>query len=77
MDASYLNFQNAQLGYTLPERVTRKLMVNRLRMYIACDNIVYWSRRQGFDPRFSFSGTTNSAVNSPVRTISGGINLTF
>ena len=76
-DASYLNFQNAQLGYTLPERVVRKMYISRLRVYIACDNIVYWSRRQGFDPRFSFSGNTNSAVNSPVRTISGGINLTF
>ena len=76
-DASYLNFQNAQLGYTLPERITQKMHINRLRVYVACDNIVYWSCRQGFDPRFSFSGTTNSAVNSPVRTISGGINLTF
>ena len=76
-DASYLNFQNAQLGYTLPERTVRKLFINRLRIYVACDNIIYWSRRQGFDPRFSFAGTTNSAVNSPVRTISGGLNITF
>ena len=76
-NASYLNFQNAQLGYTLPERLTKKMHINRLRFYVACDNIIYWSCRQGFDPRFSFSGTTNSAVNSPVRTVSGGINLTF
>ena len=76
-DASYLNFQNAQLGYTLPERMTKKMFISRLRVYVACDNIVYWSRRQGFDPRFSFSGTTNSAVNSPVRTLSGGLNITF
>ena len=76
-DASYLNFQNAQLGYTLPERLTKKMFISRLRVYVACDNIVYWSRRQGFDPRFSFSGTTNNAVNSPVRTISGGLNITF
>ena len=76
-DASYLNFQNAQLGYTLPERITKKLYISRLRVYVACDNIIYWSRRQGFDPRFSFAGTTNSAVNSPVRTVSGGLNITF
>ena len=76
-NASYLNFQNAQLGYTLPEKVTQRMHINRLRVYVACDNIIYWSCRQGFDPRFSFSGTTNSAVNSPVRTVSGGINLTF
>lgn len=77
VDASYLNFQNAQIGYTIPEHLTRKFHVSRLRVYVTCDNIVYWSRRAGFDPRFSFSGTTNSAVNSPVRTLSGGINITF
>ena len=77
VDASYLNFQNAQFGYTFPERMTRKLHVSRLRLYLACDNIIYWSRRQGLDPRQSITGATNSAMNSPVRTISGGINITF
>ena len=51
--------------------------VSRLRLYLACDNIIYWSRRQGLDPRQSITGATNSAMNSPVRTISGGINITF
>ncbi len=76
-DASYLNFQNAQIGYTFPERITRKLFVNRLRLYVACDNIIYWSCRQGLDPRQSFTGATSNAMNSPVRTVSGGINITF
>ena len=76
-NASYLNFQNAQFGYTLPEHVTRKMHINRIRVYVACDNIVYWSARHGFDPRQSLSGATSSTMNSPVRTISGGINLTF
>ena len=75
--ASYLNFQNAQIGYTFPERLTQKIKVSRLRLYISCDNIVYWSYRKGLDPRYSFSGSTNNAVNSPVRTLSGGINITF
>ena len=76
-DASYLNFQNAQIGYTFPERLTRKMRISRLRLYITCDNIIYWSRRQGLDPRYSFDGSTSYAVNSPVRTLSGGINITF
>ena len=75
--ASYLNFQNAQIGYTLPSRITQKFKVNKLRVYASCDNIVYWSYRKGLDPRYSFSGSTNTAVNSPVRTLSGGINITF
>ena len=77
IDASYLNFQNAQIGYTLPERITGKFFVSRLRVYLACDNIVYWSRRRGLDPRYSFDGSTSNLVNSPVRTLSGGINITF
>ena len=75
--ASYLNFQNAQVGYTLPSSVTSRIKVDRIRVYVACDNIWYCSYRQGLDPRSSFSGGTNYASNSPVRTISGGINITF
>lgn len=75
--SSYLNFQNAQLGYTLPSRVTDKIRVAGVRLYLTCDNICYISARKGFDPRFSMSGTSNFAVNSPVRTFSGGLSLTF
>ena len=77
VNASYLNFQNAQVGYTIPERVTSRMHINKLRMYVACDNIYYWSCRRGLDPRQSFSGATSNALNSPVRTISGGLNITF
>jgi hypothetical protein len=77
VDASYLNFQNAQLGYTVPAKLTKKCHVDRLRVYVACDNIYYWSYRKGLDPRQSLTGATSNAMNSPVRTISGGINITF
>ena len=75
--ASYLNFQNAQIGYTVPAHLIEKMNVGKLRIYVSCDNIWYVSARKGFDPRFNFSGTSNYAVNSPVRTISGGVNLVF
>ena len=76
-DGSYLNFQSAQIGYTFPQKMVDKLKLSRLRLYILCDNIFYISARRGLDPRYSFNGTTNYAVNSPVRTLSGGINITF
>ena len=76
-DASFLNFQSAQVGYTLPKKLTEKIMISRMRVYVLCDNIFYWSRREGLDPRYSFTGTTNYAVNSPVRTLSGGVSITF
>ena len=76
-DASYLNLQSAQIGYTFPKKVSDKLKLSRFRLYLLCDNIFYFSARRGLDPRYSFNGTTNYSVNSPVRTLSGGINITF
>ena len=76
-DASYLNFQNAQIGYTLPARIAQKARVSRIRFYAACDNIVYWSARRGLDPRQSHDGSTSNVMNSPVRTTSVGFNITF
>lgn len=77
VDASYLNIQNLQFGYTLPSTFTKKFGVERIRVYLACDNVYYWSYRKGLDPRYSFDGSTNNATYSPIRTISGGINITF
>lgn len=76
-DASYLNIQNINLGYTLPERLTRKAQINSIRIYASAENVFYWSKRSGFDPRQSYSETTNATNYSPMRTISGGITLKF
>ncbi|MDE6507481.1 MAG: TonB-dependent receptor [Alistipes sp.] len=76
-DASYLNIQNITLGYTLPQRITRKFLVEKLRVYLACDNVWYWSQRQGLDPRQSINGASNPYYYAPIRTFSGGLTVTF
>ena len=76
-NASYLNIENINLGYTFPSKWTSKLGVSSFRIYAACENVFYWSARKGFDPRYSFSGGTSYSNYSPVRTISGGITLKF
>lgn len=76
-DASYLNIQNITLGYTLPKKITRKFLVESLRVYVACDNVWYWSKRQGLDPRQSINGATNPFYYAPIRTFSGGVTVTF
>jgi TonB-linked SusC/RagA family outer membrane protein len=38
--AAYLRLKNAQLGYTLPKNLTNKLKLDRLRIYIAGDNLL-------------------------------------
>ena len=77
VDASYLNIQNITVGYTLPANITRKFLVEKLRVYLACDNVAYCSQRKGLDPRQSISGSTNPYMYAPIRTFSGGVTITF
>jgi TonB-linked SusC/RagA family outer membrane protein len=74
-NAGYLNFQSFMVGYTLPGKLIKN--VSKFRIYAAGENLYFWSARQGLDPRYSYSGNSSLNVYSPVRNISGGVQLTF
>ena len=57
-DGSYLRLKNIQLGYTVPQRITRKFFVNSLRIYFAAENLVTLTKYDGFDPEISSGGTS-------------------
>ena len=76
-DASFLSIQNVTLGYTLPKSFSMKFGVEKLRVYVVGDNLWFWSKRKGLDPRQSITGGASSALYSSIRTISGGISVTF
>ncbi len=76
-NASYLSLQSINFGYTLPAKVTRKIQVDRIRVYLSADNIAVWSKRRGLDPRQSITGSASNAYYAPIRTVSGGINISF
>ena len=76
-DASYLSLQNINFGYTLPSKWMSKIGVSKLRIYLSCENVWLWSQRKGLDPRQSYNGGASNEYYSPIRTISGGISLTF
>ncbi|WP_211642441.1 SusC/RagA family TonB-linked outer membrane protein [Porphyromonas levii] len=74
-NASYLNFQTFTVGYTLPENLIPG--VKKVRIYAAGENLAFWSKRKGLDPRFSFTENNSVGAYSPVRNISGGVQVTF
>lgn len=75
--ASFLALQNITIGYTLPENLTKRFGVSKLRIYGVADNVWLWSKRQGLDPRMSYGGAASIEYYSPIRTISGGVTVTF
>ena len=77
VSGSYLSLQDVTLGYTLPRALCSKIGINKIRVYATGSNLWLWSKRQGLDPRQSITGATSNAYYSPIRTISGGITVTF
>jgi hypothetical protein len=74
--SDYLSINNITVGYTLPSNLVEKLRIKKLRIYIAADNVALLASRKGLDPRQSFTAATTARY-TPIRTVSGGINLTF
>lgn len=77
ISSNYLSLQNITFGITLPEKWVNKLYLKSCRFYANADNVWLWSKRQGLDPRQSISGGSGATYYSPIRTISGGVNITF
>jgi len=57
-DGSYFRLKNIQLGYTLPREITRKAFIDKLRVFVAAENLLTFTKYHGFDPEISSGGTS-------------------
>ncbi len=82
----YLILNNITLGYTLPKKWTKKAQMEKVRIFFQGDNLALWSARKGYDPRqgqnsrqrgMGGATTSGSMAYSQLRTLSGGISVTF
>jgi TonB-linked SusC/RagA family outer membrane protein len=79
-DGSYLRLKNIQLGYTLPQQLTKKIFVSSLRLYVAAENLLTFTRYHGFDPEISSGGTSlgiDRGVYPQAKSFTVGANLSF
>ena len=76
VSSDYLSLNNITFGYTFPKKWMRAIGLNSIRIYGAADNVALFTARKGLDPR---KGTTSVSAStySALRTISGGIKVTF
>lgn len=80
-DGSYLRLKTAQLGYTIPDQLIKRAGIQRLRLYVAAENLFTLTGYDGFDPEVATGEYTRIGVDRGVypqsRTISIGANITF
>jgi hypothetical protein len=76
ISSNYVALNNITFGYTFPTKLARKLCFESIRVYGAAENVALWSKRKGLDPRQG-SLSSNNETYSPIRSISGGIRVSF
>lgn len=73
---SYLRLKSLQLAYLVPQAWTSKIKIARLSVFVNAENYLTFSKYKGFDPETIINA--NSLYHYPMlKTISGGINVTF
>ena len=82
-DASFLRMQSATIGYTLPEDLTKKVHIRKLRLYVTGTNLFCLTKYSGYDPEVDTRrstpltpGVDYSAYPKSIGFVAG-INLTF
>ena len=77
----YFKIKQIQLGYTLPNSLTRKFFVNNLRIFAMLDNFFTFSDYIGLDPETATTGGNAIGIdmgNFPTaKSVIFGVNLEF
>ena len=76
-DGSWLSLQNITLGYDLPKKWVNSIGLNGLHIAVSGENLTYWSKRKGLDPRINATGSISATKYAPARTIIGSISVKF
>ena len=81
-DGSFLRFKNISLGYTIPENLSRKANIEKLRFYVALQNYFTISKYSGRDPELGstwgvFVQKADLGNYTIPKTLNFGINATF
>ena len=81
-DGSFLRLKTLTLGYTLPKTTTSRWGIDKLRLYLAGQNLLTFSSYYGYDPEVSIrDGALTPGLDFSAypraRSVSFGVNLTF
>lgn len=73
-DMSFMRLKNAELGYTLPKNLTKKMGLSTTRIYLQGVNLLTFSKFKLWDPELA---TANGSAYPNIRSYSIGLNLNF
>ena len=78
ISGNYLRLKTAEIAYTIPQRFTKRLKVDNIRVYSNGYNLLTWTKLDKlyeFDPEISTN--TDRTIYPPQRTVNFGLSITF
>lgn len=78
-NAAYIRLKNLQIGYTLPAQITKKINIEKIRIYLSGENLWTGTKLSSiFDPELIDQGASGWGNTYPIcRTLSFGLSLNF
>jgi TonB-linked SusC/RagA family outer membrane protein len=75
--SNFLAFNNIRIGYTFSSKVVKKLGMSNLNIFVAGDNLMLLSARDGFNPATNEVGASDTYRYSPLTTYTAGLRVKF
>ncbi len=76
LDASYFTVKNITLAYDLPKHLIAPLSLTRVRVKGSVENLAILTSKQGINPQFNFSGTSDYTYTAP-RVFTFGVDISL
>lgn len=85
-NAAYIRLKNITLEYTIPSKLTKKLSIDKVRIYFSGENLLTFTPLSKHAPMFDpeglgtdtdYNGAREGAVYPMLKTYTFGLNLTF
>ena len=80
-NGSFFRMKNISLGYSLPKELVNNFGIDKLRLYVAGNNLITFTKYSGLDPDFVNTNVWNRGTDSfafpNTRSVMFGLDLTF
>ncbi len=77
-NAAYMRLKNVQVGFSLPQGLSRRVGVEKARFYVGGENVFTFSKMmESFDPETNVRSSAGTPVYPLSRAFVGGLNITF
>lgn len=80
-NGNFVRLRQIQLGYTIPQNLTKRVYLENVRFYFAADNLFTITGYKGVDPEFSRANVLNTGIDKLIypftRTFTIGAQVSF